>query len=275
MMDFIEKTLKEVSSFIAHALTPAPQGGILSEVKPFTYLIASLSLIITSILVSSPAPLAFIIISALPLAWASGIKLREFIKREYSFIPLFTTVIALPAIFNFVTPGHEVVSIEIAGRAISVTYEGVESAVMLLLRVIATTSFIVMVSLKYDPADIAESLKSFRLPSLLIDSIHLMMRHSLTLARITAEMIDARRARTVGREPTLYSWRRWGEAVGALYIRSIDLSEKTYKAMRARGYGHLSSERFKVSVGRDDIILLTIASSVIIVSLMMQAMIPW
>ncbi len=273
-MNFMEKTLKEVSSFIAHALTPAPRAGLLGDVKPLTYVVVSLTLVITSILMRSPAALAFLTVSAPPLAWASGVRLREFIKREYSFIPPLTAVVALPAIFNFVTPGRELVSTQLAGWTVSVTYDGVESALVLLLRVTAATSFIVMVSLKYDPADLAESLKSLMLPSLIVDSTHLMLRHSLTLARLTAKMIDGRRARVVGREPTLYSWRRWGEAIGALYIRSVGLSEMTYKAMKARGYGNQCLERRRFSVGRDDIIILIIASVIIVASFIVQAVLP-
>ncbi len=273
-MEAAEETIKALSRYVLRLLSPGASEGLITP-SPAALLTCSTLLIIYSVLVKPITTLAFLALIGPILSKAIGIELREFLYHEYTFIPLFTALIALPSIFGFVTPGKALTGFSFFGLYITITLEGVKAAVTLWLRVLSATSYLVVVTLKYGVSDLMDALSALKIPSLLVDIINLMIRYSSTLARSMIAMIDGRRARKVGRERMMYSWKRWGEAIGALYLHAARLSEETYLAMKARGYGYSPvAEQRKFSLRVGDIVLALITIMLMVAGVIIGSVMP-
>jgi len=165
------------------------------------------------------------------LAVLSKIPLVFFLKRVLLFIPLFTVVIAIPALF--ITGGDPLWSI--AGRII-VTEQGLRSAGMLVLRVTDSLSFGVLLILTTPWNNLLRALRWFHLPSVLVDILGMTYRYIYLLLHNTNAMFLARRSRTLGSLPGKEN-RRWlGMALTTTMVKTHYLSEAVYLAMLSRGY---------------------------------------
>ena len=68
-------------------------------------------------------------------------------------------------------------------------------------------------------------------------------RYIFLLLDIVAKMLFSRKSRTVGRESSISSWKLNAGIVGALFLKSYDMSEALYLAMLSRGFnGTVSSK---------------------------------
>ena len=107
----------------------------------------------------------------------------------------------------------------IAGRFLSIVTLG-----MLLL---GTTSLLTLI----------DTLVSLGLPSLLAEMTLLAYRYLFDIADQLAFLRQAMRLR--GFQPSnRKSWQQLAAVTGTLLVRSYEQSERVYKAMRLRGYGH-------------------------------------
>ena len=84
-------------------------------------------------------------------------------------------------------------------------------------------------------SDMLRSLKSFRIPALLITTLALMHRYLFVLTDEAERMRRARLSRTFapGRR---FEWRSLSTVVGQLFIRASERAEHIYDAMCARGW---------------------------------------
>jgi len=89
--------------------------------------------------------------------------------------------------------------------------------------------------------DLVHGLEQLKVPSLFISVMSLMYRYLAVLTGESSRMLRAREARSVrlpGRRRPSVFWRarQTGNMVGALFLRSLERSERVYMAMQARGY---------------------------------------
>lgn len=113
----------------------------------------------------------------------------------------------------------------IAGRFLSIVTLG-----MLLL---GTTPLLTLV----------DALVSLGLPSLLAEMTLLAYRYLFDIADQLALLRQAMRLR--GFQPgNRQSWQQLAAVTGTLFVRSYEQSERVYKAMRLRGYGHTRNSSF-------------------------------
>ena len=167
--------------------------------------------------------LVFVVLSKIPL----GI----FLKRILIFIPIFTAVIAIPALF--VTPGAPLVT---AGSKVIITEQGARTAGLLVLRVTDSLSFGILLVLTTRWTDILAALRWFRVPSLFVAVLGMTYRYIFLLLHTANSMFLARRSRTLGTFSGREN-RRWlGQALGTTMAKSQHLSEEVYLAMLSRGY---------------------------------------
>jgi len=82
--------------------------GFLQRLDPRTKIITFFILLLITAWIRQLNFLLFFYFFTLVLAVISNIPLGFFIKRVWVFIPIFTGIIAIPAIFNIVTPGKPV-----------------------------------------------------------------------------------------------------------------------------------------------------------------------
>jgi len=171
----------------------------------------------------------FVLILALGIL--SRIPLGLFLKRILIFIPIFTALIAIPALF--ITPGEPLVTL--AGR-LTITEQGARTASLLVLRVIDSLSFGVLLILTTRWANILAALRWFRVPLIFVAVLGMTYRYIFLLLHTVNSMFLARRSRTLGTLSAKEN-RRWlGQALGTTMAKSQHLSEEVYLAMLSRGY---------------------------------------
>ena len=73
------------------------------------------------------------------------------------FIPLFSFCIAIPALFNFVTPGDPVWFFYLFGIKFIITRPGLDGAILFVVRVATSVSLVVLLSLTTQTHAIIES----------------------------------------------------------------------------------------------------------------------
>ncbi len=172
-----------------------------------------------------------VFIMALALALLSKVPAAVFLKRLLIFIPIFTAVIAIPALF--ITPGDPLVTA--SGRTV-ITVQGARSAGLLVMRVVDSLSLGLLLIFTTPWNKLLAALRWFHLPSIVIDILGMTYRYIFLLLHTANSMFLSRQSRTVGRFTGAEN-RRWlGRAVATVMVKSQYLSEEVYLAMLSRGY---------------------------------------
>lgn len=246
----MEKTLWQLASVMqesvfSEAYASAP--GLLQALDPrvkFATLI--LFLTVTSLVRSIPV-LVSIYLFTLLLAQLSRIGLPFFIKRVWLFIPLFAGIIALPAIFNVITPGEVWVPLIHLPRAyswgpyhipevIGISRPGVMGALVFVCRVAASVSLVVLVTLTTRWDRLMKALRVVRIPQVFVLTLGMTYRYILLLVKLVQEMYWAKKSRTL-RFSGVKAEQGWiASRMGALFRRSLQMSQEVHGAMRSRGF---------------------------------------
>jgi cobalt/nickel transport system permease protein len=232
-------------SVFSEAYASAP--GLLQALDPrvkFATLI--LFLIVTSLVRSIPVLVSIYLFSLL-LAQLSHIGLPFFIKRVWLFIPLFAGIIALPAIFNVITPGEVWVPLIHLSRAyswgpyhipevIGISRPGVMGALVFVCRVAASVSLVVLVTLTTRWDRLMKALRVVRIPQVFVLTLGMTYRYILLLVKLVQEMYWAKKSRTL-RFSGVKAEQGWiASRMGALFRKSFQLSQEVHGAMRSRGF---------------------------------------
>jgi cobalt/nickel transport system permease protein len=194
-------------------------------------ILGKIRFIVTVSLVHSVPELGGIFVLVLLVSLASKVPLGFFLKRILIFVPIFTAVIAIPALF--LTAGQPLV--HIAGKIV-ITQQGALSAGFLILRVTDSLSLGVLLVLTTPWSSILVALRWIRVPSLLVDILGMTYRYMFLLLHSTNSMFLARRSRVIGSFSGSEN-RRWlGRALATTMAKSQRLSEDVYLSMLSRGY---------------------------------------
>ncbi len=203
---------------------------------------------------------AMLLLIPLP-AVLSGIRPGFFFKRILLFIPVFTAVIAIPALF--ITKGDPLLSV--GGHTI-VTVQGAKTAAFLVLRVTDSLSLGALLVLTTPWTKLLATFRWFRIPSLFVSILSMTYRYIFVLLHTVNNMFLARKSRTPG-TLTAKENRKWlGHTLAATMVKSLHISEQVYSAMLSRGYrdDRLTITRFKLH--HRDLLWLLFASTVLTLS---------
>jgi len=251
--NFIDKTITGASTLMRQALFTediAAQPGLLQRLDPRVKVTTMFALVITAALVRNIAVLVGLYFVAVLLAAASSISVPYFLNRVWLFVPIFTGIVVLPAAFSFITPGHIVVPMgHWFGHRVGLTSQGLRSAGLIVIRVAASISFVVLVALTTTWTRLLAALRSMRLPRMFILVLGMAYRYVFHLLGSVTEMYEARKARTVQVTSTARSGRAFVSATaGTVFGKAHAMSEEVYQAMVSRGYtGHPRSlSAFKI-----------------------------
>ena len=244
----IEKTTQAFSSFFtesSYAEGYASRKGLLQFVDPRFKLVGMLWLIVCIILLSRVEWVLAILGVNILLAVASNVRLSYYLKRVWLFIPLFTLVIAIPAMFNFIVPGQPFFTILTKGQSvgpvvspwtIAVTTPGVQGAVLFVLRTGTAVSFMVLLALTTRWTDLLASFQSLRIPTAFVMILGMTYRYVFVLVSVAQDMSLAFKSRTLRPERN-EDIRKWLNAtIGVLFKRSMNMSELVNLSMISRGY---------------------------------------
>ena len=236
----VDKTIRGLAGVLRQALQSeelAARRGLLQRLDPRVKLIATVALLVAAGLVRHIPVLLALYALTLLLAAASRLPVGWFVKRVWLFIPVFTGVVVLPATFSFVTPGEVVLPLgHWFGHPVGLTRQGLTGAGLIVCRVATSISLVVLLTLTTSWPRLLAALSALRVPRLLVLVIGMAYRYLFVLLDAVADMVTARKARTVsvanGQAGRVFV----ASSAGALFGKAHALSEEIHQAMLARGY---------------------------------------
>jgi cobalt/nickel transport system permease protein len=232
---YLEKNLFRLSSAIQDSMfaeEAAAKPGWLQRIDPRVKLGGLLLLILSCSFAHDLLPILLLFLFSILLVGGSSLLSFSFFRRLWIFIPLYTLLIALPALF--LTPGDIVFTIPVTGWTI--TLQGLRTAILLVARVTTTVSLLLLIVLTTRWSALLKALRWMGLPHLLVFMLAMTYRYIYVLLQSMTALFLARQSRRVGPE----AWRstkQWlGAISGALLGKSYSLSSEIYLAMTSRGF---------------------------------------
>ncbi|MGC8838455.1 MAG: cobalt ECF transporter T component CbiQ [Anaerolineae bacterium] len=244
--DFVATTLADLTAAVQRSVFAeefARRSGWLQALDPRVKVLTFLGFLLLCALTHRLEVLAALYGLTLALAAAGRIPLGFFVQRVWVFIPLFTGLVALPATFNWVTPGEPLVTLvrfpagwQFLPPDLSITAQGLRGAAFLVARVATSVSFAVLLVLTTPWAHLLKALAVLRFPTVGILTLGMTYRYLFVFLRVVGDLFLARKSRTVGRTPP-GEQRRWiADRIGYLAGRSFHLGHEAYLAMVSRGW---------------------------------------
>ena len=235
---FLERTLAGLANNARHGLQSerwARQPGYLQRIDPRAKVGGFLLLIaVVAGLHRLPVLLALYAF-ALLLGVLSRLPVSLMLRRVWLSVPIFVGALALPATLNLVTPGRIVFTLS-THPLIAVTSPGLLAAGALTLRVGVAVTFATLLTLTTRWNDLLRALRILLVPRLFVLVLAMTYRYLVVLMQIAGDMFVARRSRTVGRISHASGRGFVGGSMGALFGKTLGLSEEVHNAMLARGF---------------------------------------
>jgi cobalt/nickel transport system permease protein len=232
---YLEKNLLRFTQVLQESVfaeEAAGRPGWLQQVDPRVKIAGLLLLILSSSFTHSIISIVVLLVFAFLLAAGSMLLSFSFFRRLLLFIPLYTTLIALPALF--LTPGEPL--IVLPGTTLTVTQQGLRAATLLIVRVVSSVSFALLLILTTRWPVLLKALRWMGFPHLLVFMMAMTYRYIYVLLQSAHALFLARQSRKVGPE----AWRTAREWIGAisgvLLGKSYSLSSEIYLAMVSRGF---------------------------------------
>ncbi len=237
--DFIEHSILGAVRFLKEATlveAQAQRQGMLQTWDPRFKTMALVVLIVTAVSLKHAQTIGVLYGLCLVMALWSRLPLGYFLLRTWTFIPLFSLVAALPALFSVVSPGPALWSTKIFGFAVTITAPGIKTAVLFVARIATAVSLAVLLSLTTKHSQLLQALRAFRVPRPFILTAALMYRYLYQLAVMVENTFIAIKSR-VG----VVDHHRKGQVLVAwnitnLWNRANHMNEEVYLAMHSRGY---------------------------------------
>jgi cobalt/nickel transport system permease protein len=237
--NFIERSIRGALSFLKESIFAddyASQKGLLQSLDPRIKVLTFLLFLIQILLTRNIFILLCLYALCLLLTILSKINIGFFLKRTWIFIPLFSLLIAIPALFNVVTPGEPLVTFKIVGLKLMITRQGLFGALLFIMRVLTSVSFAVLLSVTTKHFDLLKVLRVFRVPQVFVMTLGMCYRYIYLFVETIENVYLAIKSR-VGtkvhykRGQHIIAWN-----IAYLWSRSYQLNEAVYRAMLSRGY---------------------------------------
>ena len=239
---FVEKTLGDITNALEQTLFAeeiARSDGLLQSIDPRAKLLGAIAVLIAISALHNLLVIATLYVLTLPLAARSRVPMGFFLKRVWVFLPFFTGIVALPALFNTLSPGPALITLldwQSPRVFIAITQPGIVTAAFLILRVGASVSVAVLLILTTRWATLLKALRVLHVPQAFVLILGMTYRYIYVLLHTVNNMLLARQSRVVGRVSSADD-RRWLTAsMGVLFSKSYALSDDVYLAMQSRGF---------------------------------------
>ena len=245
---FIRRSIIATLDFLKDAVfceEYALQNGFLQSLDPRVKVITFLLFVIAVLLAKSIATLFILYALCLVLALISRINLEFFLKRTWIFIPLFSLFIALPAIFS---QGNALFTFNFLGLELIISRQGLDSALIFVLRVVTSVSFIVLLSMTTRHFALLKVLRIFKVPQVFVMVLGICYRYVYLFVGIIQDTFLAIKSRVGAVTEYRKGQHIVAANIAALWQRSEKLNAEVYKAMLSRGYQGeaLSWDDFKI-----------------------------
>ena len=233
--DFIERSIGGALSFFKKSIfadetSSAP--GLLQSFDPRMKIVTILMFILLVMFTRSITVLVAIYGLCLVLAALSKIRLGFFLKRTWIFIPLFSLLIAIPALFSFFSPGEPL----LGTGAASISRNGLMAAGFFVGRVITSVSLTILLSMTTPHFELLKALRSFGIPQVFVMVLGISYRYIYLFVEIVENTYRAIKSRVGTRMHYRKGQRIVTWNIAHLWARSYLLNEQVYNAMLSRGF---------------------------------------
>lgn len=251
---FIDKNLDAVTGFMKEVFESheySRRKGLLQAVETRARTGGIMLLVFSGAFMERTFSLLFLVLLAVAIMRLSGVDSRSLFKRVLPSV-VFTGILVVPAFFSFITPGTDLFSLSLLGLHTSVTVEGVEVGLRLLVRVSAMVSLVALLFLTTREADLFKGLKGIAVPVFFITALFMTFRYILVLLRTVEDSSFAKKSRTISRTALKESQGWFAGRVAFLLERTVKISEEVTRAMASRGFtGEIKTLGDRALGGRD------------------------
>ena len=231
---FIERTLGDISHTLEQSLFAeeiARRPGLLQSLDPRVKVLSLIALLIAVGLSRNLLVIVGLYLVTLILARLSLVPMGFFVKRVWLFMPFFTGIIALPALF--ITPGPPLVQLPLG---LVITRTGAQAALFLLMRVSTSVSLGILLILTTPWNTVLKALGVLRMPDVFVLILGMTYRYIYLFLHTADDMFLSRKSRVVGRLSGAEERRMIAASAGTLLSKSLHLSSEVYLAMQSRGF---------------------------------------
>ena len=247
---FLDKTLGDVTSFLRDSVFSeeyANKKGILQRIDPRVKVLTIAVLLISVSLLRHPILIGGLYLFILILAVYSEIPLKFFLLRVWLFVPIFSGIIAIPALFNLFVPGEPILILIRFERewslgpfkipeVIAITRQGSMAAIIFVMRVATSVSLVVLLLLTTKWSHLLKALRVFFVPQVFTFIIGMTYRYIHLLLRLIEDVLLAKKSRVI-RKSSVREGQKWvSSQMGTMMKRSLRMSEDVYSAMVSRGF---------------------------------------
>lgn len=252
---FIQKTTAELNAFLKKQYqTQALHRGFFQKFHPKTRLLFIITLVVFVNLTRYIHAYAFWILYALIILFFSNInpfkKATEVAKVSF----LFAGLLALPAIFSFITPGNIIFKIS---DQVGITLQGVKSALTITLRAFSSLLYAALLLATTSQNEISKALYALKIPDVFIMIFSMTIRYAVVFTDKILETLNAVKSRTLGQIKNKKGIEFAGKLSSDLFRRTSAKGNEVYYAMTSRGYTGIFSRKQKFSPPATDFLWLT------------------
>lgn len=246
---FLDKTIRDVTSFFTNSLfleEYTNRNGMLQRIDPRVKVLTIALLLISVSLLKHPLLMVGFYLFILALAMISKIPIKYFLLRVWLFVPIFSGIIAIPALFNVFVPGEPILvlakfkekwhmgPLEIP-EVIAITRQGSIAALVFVMRVATSVSLVVLLLLTTRWSHLLKALRVLGVPQIFTFIISMSYRYIHLLLRLIEDLLLAKKSRVI-RKGSWGEGQRWvSSQIGTMMKRSLKMSEDLYSAMVSRG----------------------------------------
>jgi cobalt/nickel transport system permease protein len=230
----LEHVIRDISgalerSLFAEKISARP--GLLQSLDARVKVVCTLAFLIAVNLSHSLTVIAAVYLVILGLACSSRIPMIDFTLRVWLFLPFFTGVLIVPALF--LTPGPP---LALLPYGLSITRTGLMTGLFLLLRVSTSVSLSLLLVLTTPWNTVLRALHIMRVPDIFILTLGMTYRYIHLLLHIANDMFLSRKSRVVGRLSGVEQRHLMAAACTTLLSKSLNMSSEVYLAMKSRGF---------------------------------------
>ena len=214
---FVERSIRNSLDFLKEAVFSeeiARYKGFLQSLGPRFKIFSLLVFVLAVSFVRTIPALTALYLISLVLAAISRVNIWFFLKRVWVFIPIFTLVIAIPAVFM----------------------GNIYSAIVFVLRVASSVSFVVLITLTTKHGELLKALRAVGVPSIFVQVLDMTYRYVFLFIKIFEEMHLGLKSRAVKKFTSKEAAHWVASRMAFLFKRSVGMSEEVYMAMISRGY---------------------------------------
>ncbi len=230
----LEHAIQDISGALERSLFAEDislRDGLLQSLDARVKVICTLAFLIGVNLSHSLGVIAAIYLFVLWLAWRSCIPASYFIRRVWLFLPFFTGVLLIPALF--ITPGPPLLRLPLS---LVITRTGLTTDLFLLLRVSTSVSLTLLLILTTPWNTVLSALSVLRIPDVFILILGMTYRYIYLLLHLANDMFLSRKSRVVGRLTPAEERRLMAATTATLLSKSLNMSSEVYLAMQSRGF---------------------------------------